>query len=126
MNSKSTKKSDPGGAQYIPRNLFTCIQLVCGIFLFFCVCTHIGSKTLEAALKRVQDEIKRYAHVNKKAADQFMDYSDQVWILRLSLASETCFLSSLTLSIQRKSLLARVQGIDASKQAIDKLIEVHL
>mmetsp|Transcript_57614 Transcript_57614/g.115710 ORF Transcript_57614/g.115710 Transcript_57614/m.115710 type:complete len:1308 (-) Transcript_57614:266-4189(-) len=62
--------------------------------------THDGVKELMKKLHKVNQELTKYSHVNKKALDQYVNFSEQ-----------------------REALLGRRTELDKGSEAIDELIE---
>ncbi|CAM9714699.1 unnamed protein product, partial [Hapterophycus canaliculatus] len=60
----------------------------------------MDTKKLMKALNTANDNLKKFSHVNKKALDQYVSFSDE-----------------------RETILKRKSEIDAAKTAIKELIE---
>lgn len=61
---------------------------------------NLGIKQLVKNLKKANEDLKKYSHVNKKALDQYVNFSEQ-----------------------REDLLKRKKELDEGSKAIDDLIQ---
>lgn len=81
MNLRNTCRSNLGRAW----SFLYAFNLFCLVLPFITPFLRVVTdrKTFESMLKTVQAKLRGYQHVNKKAADQYTDYDDQVCTAKL-------------------------------------------